>query len=199
MKKLFPLFWGYWLAVTLFSCQTSDKNAVEPDNPAGTITQKLSDMADNLQAIPLETTDSCLLSGYLQIWIGNKYIVTADRENMHLFNRNGKHIRQLMNRGKGPGQFQYINSFTVDESKERLYYCEQIEKENLRIIDLVTGNNTQKIPGYIDGADALLIRADHNLLGCSSISNLKQYKPYDLFILSEKWRNNFTYSRRYNK
>lgn len=122
MKKIFPHFWSYMLAFILFSCQTPDTNSIDLSRPAGTIIQKLSDMADNLRAIPLETNDSCLLSDYIKIWVGNKYIVTADKNAIHLFGKDGKHIRQLASQGKGPGEFSSIATFTVDESNERLYY-----------------------------------------------------------------------------
>ncbi len=186
MKKIFPHFWSYMLVFILFSCQTPDTDSIDLSRPAGTIIQKLSDMADNLRAIPLETNDSCLLSDYIKIWVGNKYIVTADKNAMHLFGKDGKHIRQLASQGKGPGEFSSIATFTVNESNERLYYRDWNQRTSLGVIHLKTGENTEKIQGIPNDISSLLLTGNHTLL-CSTSSGIGKTagKKYDLVIISE--------------
>lgn len=101
MKKKFPCLCGCMLAFLLFSCQTTETNEIDLSKPAGTITQKFSDMADNLRAIPLETSDSCLLSSNLGVWVGNKYIITADRESRHLFVKTASTSGNWQSKAKG--------------------------------------------------------------------------------------------------
>ena len=174
------------LVFILFSCQTPDTDSIDLSRPAGTIIQKLSDMADNLRAIPLETNDSCLLSDYIKIWVGNKYIVTADKNAMHLFGKDGKHIRQLASQGKGPGEFSSIATFTVNESNERLYYRDWNQRTSLGVIHLKTGENTEKIQGIPNDISSLLLTGNHTLL-CSTSSGIGKTagKKYDFVIISE--------------
>lgn len=182
MKKI--LIWSYTLTLLLSSCQTADKGGIDLSKPAGTITVKFSDLAENLQAIPLETTDSCLLSGYIRVWVGNKYIATADGNALHLFDKKGKHLKRLAKKGKGPGEFSSVTVFTIDESGERLYYCDHSEKEKLRVIDLNTGNEIEKIPGYSNGIANLIVSDDHKLVG-TPLSVFNPKEPNDLFTLSK--------------
>ena len=183
MKKVFIYISTYILTFLLFACQTSDKNTIDLSKPAGTIIQKFSDIADNLRAIPLETSDSCLLSPNLKIWIGNSYIVTADENAIHLFDKNGKHLKQLANQGKGPGEFISVAAFTVDEDKERLYYRDWNQRSTLRVIDLKTGENTGKLEGKPDDFVAMVVTADHSLLCCPHTGWGKDSKN-DLVTLS---------------
>lgn len=66
----------------------------------------LSEIADSVEYIPLETTDSCLLSGNItesiQLW-GN-YLLVITSHQYYLFNRQGKFLRQISSQGRGPGQ-----------------------------------------------------------------------------------------------
>lgn len=184
MKKKFPCLWGCMLTFLLFSCQTTETNEIDLSKPAGTITQKFSDIADNLRAIPLETSDSCLLSSYLEVWVGNKYIVTADRESMHLFDKDGKHIRQLAKRGKGPGEFNSIATFTVDEAGERLYYRDWSQRTELGVIELNTGKNTGKISNECNDLVNLTITQNHSLIGNSHTGIGTSKQNYEVVTLS---------------
>lgn len=184
MKKKFPCLWGCMLTFLLFSCQTTETNEIDLSKPAGTITQKFSDIADNLRAIPLETSDSCLLSSYLEVWVGNKYIVTADRESMHLFDKDGKHIRQLAKRGKGPGEFNSIATFTVDEAGERLYYRDWSQRTELRVIELNTGKNTGKISNECNDLVNLTMTQNHSLIGNSHTGIGTSKQNYEVVTLS---------------
>lgn len=185
MKKKFPCLCGCMLAFLLFSCQTTETNEIDLSKPAGTITQKFSDMADNLRAIPLETSDSCLLSSNLGVWVGNKYIITADRESMHLFDKDGKHIRQLAKQGKGPGEFNSIATFTVDEAEERLYYRDWSQRTELRVIELNTGKNTGKISNECNDLVNLTMTQNHSLTGNSHTGIGTSKQNYEVVTLSD--------------
>lgn len=67
----------------------------------------LSEIADSVEYIPLETKDCNLLAGDLSesVYLWDKYILIRRTRHYYLFNRQGKFLRQISSQGRGPGQF----------------------------------------------------------------------------------------------
>jgi hypothetical protein len=65
---------------------------------------KLSDIAQNIEYISLETCDDCLLTKIIGANIFDKYIFIGFLGKIYQFNTNGKFIRELYRIGKGPGE-----------------------------------------------------------------------------------------------
>lgn len=116
----------YWKIISaaflLISC-TQEKTAydsleygVEHDIPC-----VLSSVCDNIECIPLETTDECFLRG-------NAYIVHADEETLLLksgdyiynFASDGKFISRIGAVGNGPGEYSRLISVSVMPDSSRL-------------------------------------------------------------------------------
>lgn len=170
--------------VLLFSCQPQNNEKIpiiDLDNNLGKVDQKLSDLAGKLQAIPLETNDNCLLPNYFEIWVGENNIITIARDAIHLFHINGQHIKKLAQEGRGPGEYEQVRVWTVDESKNKLYYTDPTDKENIRSIELQTGN-IDKIPISTPVPDIMVIDNDHSLVYCP----LPQLgETYDIYYITE--------------
>jgi hypothetical protein len=75
-----------------------------------------SEVFDSVQYIPLETNDTSLLDNINKMYLTKNRIVVADYNNkFHLFDINGRYIRQIGGLGKGPGERMTLSDFIVDE------------------------------------------------------------------------------------
>jgi len=74
----------------------------EIDNikPAG-----LSEVGSSITYIPLETTDQSLLKELKKVIIFDTYITVRDVYRVLMFDNSGIFIRQIGNRGQGPGEY----------------------------------------------------------------------------------------------
>ena len=71
--------------------------------------------------IPLETTDSCFISNIKQVkMINNKIYINDNGEKLLVFDQSGKFITQIGNKGNGPGEYQLICNFHIDEAKNMI-------------------------------------------------------------------------------
>lgn len=80
----------------------------------------LNEIAD-LEYVPLETTDSSLLSGIcVTFFISDDYIITSDRYtgDVFIFTRLGKFLRKFNKRGNGPEEYTSLTSKAVDFQAE---------------------------------------------------------------------------------
>ena len=67
---------------------------------------KLDEWAENVRFIPLETTDSVLLTGYIpQIVYHQDKLVAFNNDKIYLFNPEGKFIRIIGTKGEGPEEY----------------------------------------------------------------------------------------------
>jgi hypothetical protein len=83
------------------------------------INLRLSAIADSIEYIKLETDTACFISNIKNIEITEQYIVIQDQmlDNLYVFGRNGKFIRKIGNRGKGPGEFTDIFGFSISRDE----------------------------------------------------------------------------------
>ncbi|WP_176221454.1 6-bladed beta-propeller [Massilibacteroides vaginae] len=79
---------------------------------------KLSDIANGIHYVPLETSEKCLLSNELQVYSTSDFIFIGDQltNKFFRFDKNGKFLNQIG--AKGEGDMEYANAlfFFVDES-----------------------------------------------------------------------------------
>lgn len=83
------------------------------------------DVIDSISIVPLETTDSCLVAVITQIEKkGDRlYILDQKQEIFFCFNLEGKILFKINRYGNGPGEYQNIESFTIDK-KGNIYLLE---------------------------------------------------------------------------
>ena len=117
------------------------------------ITLNLSDMVKDISIIRLETNENSLMS-YFKGFVGDKYILSFGRKSIKLFSSEGKFIQTIINRGKGPREFGYIDMWTVDED-EHFYYCHDAGKNDIYKYNLDKRKFEDNIPfsdnGHLSG------------------------------------------------
>lgn len=114
----------YLFILVVFCCIGCQRNTLQ--GPIPTITMhpdsclKSLDvsvmMKDSIEVIKLETTDSCLIGFINKISFTDKYILVSDArvsQKIYLFDKEGKFIRYISNKGSGPGEYSVIGDFTI--------------------------------------------------------------------------------------
>jgi hypothetical protein len=206
MKRYYYLY----LLICLFSCgekNSHTENTVEIDfNQSGVL--KLSDIADSISYIHLETTDECLIAGggiNFQYKNDIIYVMDVTTKSIFLFKENGKYITKLNKFGQGPGEYLSINSFFADDRgnihildlgiKKILLYNSQLE--------YVSETKIEDFPRsfYLSGNKYMLYMPDKNI-NCrhgfyaldtrnneyTKIFDIKENKK-DLFMLNSYMAN----------
>ncbi|MDL2265615.1 6-bladed beta-propeller [Parabacteroides sp. OttesenSCG-928-G21] len=75
-----------------------------------------------LEYISLETNDNCLFADEnLELLVTSTHIFVRGFRYCYAFDRNGQFLGQIGNYGQGPGEFNYLTGFTIDEKNQALY------------------------------------------------------------------------------
>jgi hypothetical protein len=93
---------------------------------------RLSQIATDIQYIPLETKEECLITTVSQIFTFNDKIIVFDerQRNIYLFTTDGKFIRRIGEKGVGPGEyneafrvnFNYKDSSILVKDRDNIFY-----------------------------------------------------------------------------
>lgn len=96
--------------------------------------------------VPLETTDSCLISNVSNLVMDDEFIFVENgkTQQIFLFTREGKFVRQLGRAGNGPGEYApyAIESMTLDSSRREIYL------------------NARQLPAWVYSYDGTFLRRD---------------------------------------
>ncbi len=121
------------LVLLLFGCRDNSRDRkadndtfisipVNVDN-AGSLLY--SDIFEKPQFVPLETTMYSLFGTIAQVHLTDSLIILNDWDHRVLiFNREGKFISSIYNRGRGPGEYMYLHYVDVDEERGHLWFFE---------------------------------------------------------------------------
>jgi len=119
----------FCILLLLVSCGRKENN--QSDIPvidiaaamSGLSEVKLSDIAEEIEYIPLETTENSLIGTSPSIKVLKDYILVSSRpQPLMLFDRhNGRFIRTIGSIGNGPGEYGGGTAFQVDEQKGCIY------------------------------------------------------------------------------
>ena len=100
---------------------------------------KLSDIADSVQYVPLETNDKCLIdfinSG--KVVKTGKYWFVSSNTRLYQYTADGKFVRNIGSRGGGPGQFNYFQQIDVNEDTGLIFMLTTSGKVN--VYEMATG------------------------------------------------------------
>jgi hypothetical protein len=99
------------------------------------LTVKLSELADNVEYVPLETNENSLIKYVNQLTVMKQHILVKDGCGYLLFSRQGKFICRVGSRGNGPGEFICGGRYDIDEENGRIYIWGIYEKR-LYVYDL---------------------------------------------------------------
>jgi hypothetical protein len=69
----------------------------------------------NIDIVPLETTDDCLIQSIGKVVIKDSLIFFSDLYNLFVFNRKGKFLNKIGNKGQGPEEYISLYSYYIDE------------------------------------------------------------------------------------
>ena len=142
----------------------------------------LSKIASKVDYIPLETTDDCLLSNELQIHWGKKDIFVGDIKMMkfYRFDKSGKLLNVIGERGDGPEAYPNAISFYVDENEESVYIIGTRTQTLYKYT--YSGDFQKKISMGINSWTISLI--DKNIVGYNNRYNrIKNQKDvYELYL-----------------
>ncbi|PKO98453.1 MAG: hypothetical protein CVU13_09855 [Bacteroidetes bacterium HGW-Bacteroidetes-8] len=122
MKRKLLIF-ATALSVMVIACNPSSNNnaaalkIIDIENSINTIqVVKLSEVANSIEYIPLETSDSILIGNISKIVCENNKIYVSDNsDKLFVFDREGMHLRTLNRKGRGPGEYVVLRSFKVDD------------------------------------------------------------------------------------
>lgn len=140
---LLPILTLIVSALIITSCKESSYEipTIDFKNFDNKIDLSLSDLISDIRVVPLETREDLLLSNSMPIAIGEKYIIASNKNELHQFDRDGRHIRVLAVQGKGPNEFNQITGFIIDNKNDILYYKDFQSGEVLKRVNLETGEH----------------------------------------------------------
>lgn len=91
---------------------------INPNNVSDDI--NLSEIADSVKCIKLETSPDCMLGRLHSIIIKKKYIYAWDvsQQTIFVFNKEGKYISKLDKQGRGPDEYLHIGAVFIDKDEK---------------------------------------------------------------------------------
>ena len=111
MKVLF-----YFISILICSCNRSEESKVNIIDILAPVTGEitnLSHIATDIDYVPLQTTDSSIISGIYSMKARGNYLYMATYYEVFCFNNIGKFLFKLSRKGRGPGEYGIINDFDM--------------------------------------------------------------------------------------
>jgi len=152
---------------------------VKPSSqPKGSL--MLSDLAEQVEYIPLETNDKCVVGKITYFDLSENYIVVCvfQTKEIFLFTRTGKFLTKIGKQGQGPGEFLYPSSIFIDELKKFIYVYGGNEK--LLVYDF----SGKYITSYTFNRSNIMILAYNNnqfITGAGSVISNEDYFVYSIW------------------
>ena len=100
---------------------------------------RLSDLMDDIHLVKLELNAEFPVSENMNQWIGDKHILLITRKNVLQYTSGGLFVRELITSGRGPEEFEEVDLYDVNESKNVFYFYDDGSAGKIRRIDLSTG------------------------------------------------------------
>lgn len=80
----------------------------------------LSEIAKEIQYVPLETSADCLLKRVHEFAFFNNTLLVSDFSNLYQYDNQGKFIKKIGQKGTGPKDYVYVNSIVNDDARNIL-------------------------------------------------------------------------------
>lgn len=131
MKNTFIIF---SFMLLLLSCNNKKEelpilNVIEAIS--NKVDMNISDIATRVTLVPLETNENILIGRISKVLIDDKYIIISHDNQCSLFDRNGKFLNKIGNRGEGPEEYAYINAVIFDNKNIIVCSFPQMKKYKL--------------------------------------------------------------------
>lgn len=95
---------------------------------------KLSSLVKQVQIIPLETHNKCLVGDPIQVELTSEFIFYLEypaNSGIRVFSKNGKYIRSIGTKGKGPHEYREILSMSLLPEQEKIFLIDWISKKTI--------------------------------------------------------------------
>ena len=137
-KHLFTLLFATYI---LSACgeKSQELFTIDIEKSAENIDLALSDILEDLSIVALETSDDVLISNYSGTFVTDKYILAPGESHIHLFDKEGRHLKKLLYKGNGPNEYLNISAYCMDEEQSILYYTETQKKQSIFRVSLPDG------------------------------------------------------------
>lgn len=133
-----------------------DENTIVVVESKLDIPHKASDIFADIELVPLETTDECLMSDVDKIVVAGDtiYLMDSRAKSILMFDRKGKFLSKIHRWGRGPGEYLTLDDFTVTRSGQIIV----IDGEHMKLLffDRDGGYISQKrLPFYVDAVECV--------------------------------------------
>jgi hypothetical protein len=81
----------------------------------------LSTLGRKIEYVPLETDTACLIQNISNVFLTDSLIFVSDYNRLLKFDRNGKFIKQIGTKGRGPGEYPSLGNFLIDEFNREIF------------------------------------------------------------------------------
>jgi hypothetical protein len=81
----------------------------------------LSTLGKNLKYVPLETDTACLIQSITNAFLTDSFIFISDYNRLLKFDINGKYLKQIGSKGRGPGEYPSLGNFIIDNNNREIY------------------------------------------------------------------------------
>jgi hypothetical protein len=123
MKKLNLSFLILFIVIGL-SCNENHKNELLTISFDKNISNEkvigLKEIAKEIEYVKLERNSECLLGSVNDLVASEKYFFVGSEE-VFQFLRNGRFVRKIGKKGRGPGEYTGVLDMAIDESSQRIY------------------------------------------------------------------------------
>ena len=133
--KNFIYFQCICIVIISISCSQGEKRILNADtiiyvnheNINEEVMKHASNYIEDVQYIPLETSETNLIGNLSKVILSTKYIHIHDNQtnNLYQFDYDGKYVRKVGNEGNGPNEYIKISTFSINPETENIaIYCE---------------------------------------------------------------------------
>ncbi len=99
--------------------------------PQQNIKIKLTDIIDDINIVPLQTSDSSLMDEIFRIKkVENKFYIKASK-NVFVFDNDGRFERKLAKNGKGPNEILAVTNFYVNDQNNTIEIYDGVNSKNI--------------------------------------------------------------------
>lgn len=144
--------------------QTDDTHLISVDitSRPNDLQINLNEYVDDLKIVRLESNDSSLISSFSG-HVGEKYIISIERDRVLLFNSEGEFSHAIAKRGKGPGEYTQIDAWAVDEN-ENFFLYHDIRKNYICNYNLNNQRLEENIPFEDHGSLSRMVLINDTVL-----------------------------------
>ena len=145
----------------------------------------LSDFAEDIEFVPLETTDECLLDeNIMNVVVTRQDIIVYDLNACYRFNRQGKFMNRIGTQGNGPGEYVKSLYITVDTLNQWVYMGDYNQKKFIKYD--YNGKHLADLKTKGVGMNNFLYKPNYILMENNFYLYEKKGKRFSMALYSEK-------------